>query len=278
MARKLRRLAIVVLVNAAVLPLILEGGLRLTDPWRARPWYDDTAKLTLAMQADEWRGYAPAPGHYVFSNWQTTILPGGTRDVPDTNLTAPCTVVLAGDSVTFSFGVNDADTWANLMARALSDVHIINPANNGYNANDALSIVEHFRADVYLYFYISNDDQPPHDSRAEAERAAQAEPSMIRLYLYLYQSERGTSDPYVPDLTFYPALDALAANPKVVMVGQSSQQRADLARYPIRWIAPYTQFISYVDPHANVAGNREIASALLPIVKDAVRERCTAVI
>src|SRR5688572_13884306 len=112
----MRRAVIAVLLTFLATLAFIEGGLRLFDPLGARRYLDDAALYVYVHRA---RGYVMLPGVYQFSNWQVTILSDTSRAVPATNTSAPCTLALIGDSVTFGQGVSDGDTWANLMAKEL---------------------------------------------------------------------------------------------------------------------------------------------------------------
>ena len=104
-------------------------------------------------------GYAYEPGSHDLVVYDVTVLDNHTRLVPDTNPSATCTIAIIGDSVSFGMGVDDEETFANLIARNYP-VQIINTARPGYNAQQALWLADFYPADGYIYLHINNDDMP----------------------------------------------------------------------------------------------------------------------
>ena len=159
----MRRAVAAVCLSILALVLALEFGLRLTDPLGALRYFGDLRAVYAAYREDVSR-YAMRPGSYTFSNWQAIILPDGSRRVPDTAPT-DCTIVLVGDSVTFGLGVSDGDTWANLVARELPGVQLVNAGVAGASITSVAATIEATRADGYVYLIIDNDDAPESPGR-----------------------------------------------------------------------------------------------------------------
>lgn len=268
------RLLIRLLSVLAIAPLLLEGTLRLFDPWRVGNLLADLRHLDLSYVASEARGYLLPSGHYQFSNWQADILPDSTRDVPSTNDQAACTVVLLGDSMTFGMDVNDGDTWASLIARQLPNVHLINAGLIGYNLPEILKNYRAFpQADAYLYVLYADDPRPSNWTR----RPPDANLSYTLAYLNVLTDYAAPLPPATWD-SFYRALDGLLADPRMTLVtwdGSFGQQvKAHVNR--LNLIPMFTHRVSASDGHPSAAGHAEIAAAILPIVSEAVAERCTA--
>ncbi len=161
MSKQQRHTILYVLVSIILTLTFIEGSLRTFDSWKAGKLADDMRIISMGYDTDVRRGYVLSPGHYQFADWQATILPDVTRLVPDTNLSVSCQLVLLGDSVTFGLDLNDSDTWANLLARQLPDVQIVNTGVNGYSIDNVLWTRPLYRADAYLYLLIGNDIEYP---------------------------------------------------------------------------------------------------------------------
>ncbi len=268
MTRRTRRRVIAVLVWLAVIPLLVEFGLRTFDPWGVQRYLDDLVMMYRQFRLDEPRGYVLPPGDYQFAGWRATINGDYTRRVPDAS-SAPCVVAFLGDSVTFGHGVGDSVTWVNLLARELPNTRLINAGLNGYNILSVTGARQAVAASAYIYLLVGNDDQEL--PRISGERHSK---SAIQDYLYFAYPPRADL-PYLIPGRFDDALDKLLGDPAVTVVAFDLPGETRYADYHIPL---YTHSISRADGHADAAGNREIAAAMLPIVRNAVRERCTAVI
>ncbi len=159
MRKSARRKLIAVLLGVIATLLLSEALLALFDPL-GFAYYRDQAYLGSLLVPDP-RGYNFRPGTYQLSSFRFTLLPDGTRAVPDTNLSADRTLVFVGDSVTFGYGVNDDQTWVNLIARALPDVHVINAGVSGYNSRNVSRAISLYpRTASLVYLIVSNDAEP----------------------------------------------------------------------------------------------------------------------
>lgn len=266
MSRRTRHTVIAILSICLATVILVEASLRLLDPWRALRYFADQDALYRTFDADSWRGYHSAPGHYTFSNWQADILPNGSRRVPDSKPNG-CRVVFLGDSVTFGFGVDDRDTWVNLLARELP-IHAINAGVYSYNAERVRDSLNAYPgAAVYVYLFISNDGDPDPiwQNRSNAWHWA------IRDYWYAAESPYFPPQAYTPG--FAAALDTLKRRTVMVAFDTDGLPRQVGATL----IPPYTHGISRADSHPNSAGNREIAAAMLPIVQQAVDRVCPVI-
>lgn len=278
MARQTRHTVIALLSSTLITLLLIEGGLKLLDPWGVDRYLSDMVRYFSSVQAAEQRGYVLAPGQYRFSNWQADILPDTTRRVPDTHAAATCTLALVGDSVTFAHGVSDGDTWANQLARYMSDVRIVNAGVDGYNTLDALHTIRAIPAQAYVYLLTGNDHDAPTDWRRVKDDSLQNRRGpLVSAYLYFATSVEAGSG---IDASFYPSLAALNAIPNVVIVGFNHIDEYAILRqrYPrMRWIPLYHYYNSRADFHPNPAGNREVAAAILPLARALVDHVCPVI-
>ena len=70
--------------------------------------------------------------------------------------------VAFGRSVTFGYGVDDAETWVNLVAREFPDWHVINEAYPGWSIKNLEGAWEmHPDADMIFVLTITNDSDEP---------------------------------------------------------------------------------------------------------------------
>ncbi len=270
-----RRALIAILLTLLIVPLTIEGLLRVLDPWGARRDAFDIAAFFGAMHEDSARNYILPPGAYQFSTWQALILPDGSRAVPDTNTNAACTIVLLGDSVTFGYGVSDAVTFANLLARDFPAVHIINSGLSGYNIDNVALNLQVFPANGYLYFLIQNDAEPEFNWHIQPTQAI----STIAIYLYWVQVWRGQipGEPSSNYEHFREVFSKLAARSDLVTIAYAGPlttiaQSIGAVSVINRWANENTN--SRVDPHANVAGNAEIEAQVKPIFAELINKVC----
>lgn len=233
-----------------------ELALQALDPLRVKPYFADLDALFATMQADATRVYVHTPGVYTFSNWRATINADSTRLVPDTT-PQDCTIALVGDSATFGHGVNDAETWANQLARRYPAVEILNTGVNGYNIQQVQATIAAVSADGYLYAMISNDA----DAVLEYPRKPTPVKPMIEVYAYIVRTRLARQTTSTPDWhSFDVTLAELKALDNVAMVGfagDSLAQRADIPLLPY-----WTHNNSPTDTHADAQGNIEIADSV----------------
>lgn len=274
MSSGFRRALVEALISVLLFLLLVELLLRVFDPWGAA-FYAENYDLTHHFVADPTLGYVLSPGTYHGRTWTATELPDETRFLPD-NHSGPCRVVLLGDSVTWGYRVNDADAWANRIAAQLPDATFIDAAQIGYNIDQVVTLwTQRPDADVDVYLIIPNDIEPA--ASLESFRSA-PDPSQYN-YVYLYLNHFRTAlTPGALDYSrLFAGLDAMRADPRVTFVAfDDAFGRAVAARYPVHLIPWYTHPISYLDGHPSAAGHAEIAAALLPIIRQAVQNRCTA--
>ncbi len=232
-------------------------------------------QMTLAsLIVPDARGYNFQRGTHVLSEFTFTLLPDGTRAVPATNQTAAKTLVFVGDSVTFGYGVDDAQTWVNLVARQRPDLHVVNAGVSGYNSTNVRRDVERDRtADALVYLIVNNDAEP--ENYPDLHPSPPELGSWLALYLvnlpeYLHPVgadeliARGEIARYFADLR------AIRADGRVRLVAfDDAFGRMTAAEFPdVALIARGTDRVSPADGHPGVRGNQEIAAQMLPLLPD----------
>ncbi len=272
MKKSARRKLIHVLIGILLALLLSEGLLAWLDPL-GFAYYRDQAYLGARLIPDP-RGYNFRPGVYRLSSSQFTILPDGTRRVPDTNLEAAKTLVFIGDSVTFGYGVDDAQSWVNRIARELPDVHVINAGVSGYNSTNVLrTLAQYPTADALVYLIVNNDAEPENQPDFAHPRPPD-NPSWLALYLlhlpeYLNpisasdEIARGDIPRYLDDLHHILADERVLAVAFDDAFGQLTVR--ECCAIPL--IARGTDRVSPVDGHPGVRGNQEIAAQMLPLLR-----------
>lgn len=268
-SRKRRINIVTALISTVVTILLFERALWLLDPWGMH-YFDDLSLIWENIQSSTNRITILVPGTYHFSHWSATELPGGIRRIP-ANQSGPCKVVFIGDSVTWGHGVNDEETWVNLLAGQLPGATVINAAQDGYNSENVRGTLADFPdAHLFVYLIIGNDAEPTTDANFRLPRTG-----MIPKYLSYIRvaGYEGSNQAHPQDTSrFDEDIGALRRDPRVVIAGFGGQLLTERARATA--IPMYTRWISKVDPHPNAEGNRQVATAMLPIVQQAMADKC----
>jgi lysophospholipase L1-like esterase len=259
--------------------LLLEILLRVFDPWGAITYFTDGNTVSSLYIPVGRRDVLPQ-GQYRYPTWTATIRSDYTRYVPD-NGRGACRVAFVGDSVTFGLGVNDAETWVNLLARQHPEWTVINAGISGYNSYGVRLTIEATTADVYVYLISPNDAELQlfHTDIASS-RGYQ---SALKIYWRVWQIQRqGYEHP--PQIVgserrFDSDLAALAQIENLLIVGFTDDPLAQSAhtQFPdVIMIPPYTERISFADPHPSVSGHQQIADAIESAVIEYVQGHCPA--
>jgi len=270
--RRRTRLNIIAFLASTIIAILgFEVALALFDPWGMH-YFDDLAGVWDHVIADPHRVDVLPPGVYRFSNWTVTQIEGFTRQVPN-NKGGSCKVVFVGDSVTWGHGVNDGDTWVNLVADQLSGTTVINAGFEGYNSENVKgTLVDFPEARVIFYFIVGNDAEPT------TGVLRQTRASMLRKYLsYIFRPSITSSGPAAsPDTTrFRSDIQQMSQDSRLLFLGFEEPLAQSLKpTYNILLIPLYHFNISKVDAHPNPAGHREIADAVLPYIRAAVAQKC----
>jgi hypothetical protein len=270
--------------------LLLEGLLRMTDPWGLE-YFDDLLKFGNEIAvADAQRDFIMPDGVYRFSDWTVTIA-DGQRVIPANHADAACTIGLLGDSVLFGFGVSDDETVPQHLAEQFPYVNFLNLSLIGYNSINIVHTYEAFPdADGYLYLIFGNDDSPPLMVEGDMFVSSGGEnlPHLVRYVQFVIYDQKHSDfrgDPHTnagdsPNiLAMLDDMDTLGADERMYFVTfdvyQTYIQLLEERGHRIAAVPYPLQSNSVVDAHPNPEGTQELANSLAPIVQEIVAAHCT---
>lgn len=276
MTKSARRRSIALLFGVLAAILAAEVLLGWFDPL-GFAYYRDQMTLASLIVPDS-RGYNFRSGTHALAEFTFTLLSdgayAGTRAVPDTNPSAVKTLVFVGDSVTFGYGVSDAQAWVNLIARQRRDLHVVNAGVSGYNAtNVRRSIDQYPDAEGFVYLIVNNDAEP--ENLPDLSPSPPDSISWLALYLtylpeYLHPvgaSEliaRGDVARYFDDIR---QIEATAGSRVRLVAFDDAFGRMTADVFPdVTLIERGTDRVSPADGHPGVRGNQEIAVQMLPLL------------
>lgn len=261
-AKRLTATALRIAISALVTVLLVEVLLYNLDPLGLMR-YQHGLKVLQAAMIPTSAGYRIADGTHDAGGYVVTI-DGGTRVVPDGNASADKTLVFIGDSVTFGMGVNDNETFVNLIARELADYRVVNTGYGAYNIDN----IEDTRAlypdaDCVVYLASANDADP----RPTFSSVPYAYTPAIVAHVRLYQTVRA-QQPVTYDNWLQRAERLRAGGVLVALLDHTPMADAvKNAGAPFAVLPRYTEAVSAADSHPNAAGHQQIANALLPAVR-----------
>jgi hypothetical protein len=231
--------------------------------------YDDDLRLYSNSVIDNNGLVVLLDGEHRFSNWTATIA-AGTR-VTQTR-SSDCDIAFIGDSVTFGWGVNDADVWVNLLAQTYPTVEIRNYAYPGYDTANLSAAFRQIRADGYVYFIIENDSG--RGIQAGPRQSESRRWTLARYVLHLTFMYRAQQRQIIATDEFKAFLEGIPAN--TLMLGFTGEVLAGYAaeHHGAILVERYTEALSAGDGHANVVGNQQIYAAVLPHVDAFIRRIC----
>jgi lysophospholipase L1-like esterase len=160
MSKQTRQNIIIALITIILSVSGLELFVRLADPLGIIQYQDDLRFIYSAAKEHEARGVALVPGQYKSDRWSFSIGYDGYRVTPSRNYNAECTIAMIGDSVTFGFGVNDGETFTELLQKKFGGFQFINSGVSGYNSGNFEPTASEIGADGYIYTQIINDYAP----------------------------------------------------------------------------------------------------------------------
>ena len=278
--RALRIVLIIVLISVVT----LEIALAVFDPYGVR-YLRESSYYSRNFISHPTRHYVLPPGVYDFGRWSATINENFERATPDS--VPGCRVVFLGDSITFGRGVNDEETFVNLLARDLQ-LDTVNAAMDAYNSHIVLNSLHGYEADLFVWLIFENDEDAtlylaaegghlPQDSdgvyRFDYLRDLYSNSSGIANYLrFLKRQYPEAAEPerFVQDMNAMSEIDNL-----VMFIMEDAFGQAVVDSYPeVHLIPPYTSYLSIADPHADVKGHQQLADAMRPVVESAVAEYC----
>lgn len=279
--RKITQNIIVLLVATLAMLGVLEIMLRVVDPLGIDALATTLWRISDDLDDDDPRGFGLPPGRYRLPGWTLTINDERNRVTPDA-VTTDCEILFVGDSVTIGQGVQDDEVWVNLLA-ADAPATFKNAGFSGYNIFQVANTVDTRRADGYVYLLIGNDA----DIEIPFERAESANPLQTFLQRRVFRATRSyiallrggginrgdlPTDPDAPlnqmpsperyD-AFLTAFEPLVTRDDVLVLGFPGEGLVQAASAQFPQIVPiqrYTSYVSWIDAHANAAGNEQIAN------------------
>jgi hypothetical protein len=251
----------------AVMTAGIEAGLQVVDPWNVKA--ARSGNLVLHFVDNE-RGYSLPPGEYNREYGAVTINRDLTRVVPDSNENGRRLIFL-GDSVTFGVGVDDGETFVNLLAQRLA-AHTVNAAFTGHNITYIQRSFEMYAdPDALLaWLVIENDTGLEHDFPEDLKHPPNVfgfEPLLLRYWL---QTTAVDATPRDVD-NFYRRMDAITGeyDNLILFAFDDEWGRALAGRYDVNLIPWYTSHISRANSHPDVLGHVEVADSMQPILERA---------
>lgn len=265
---KHKLLSIAIWLNLIVtIPLIAtEAFLRYVD-------YDGVYHYLSAWETLKMRyavdGYRFETGHYNLGRWAVTIDNSGFRQTE--TKTSDCKVAFLGDSVTFGWGANDADTFVQLYANE-SPYTVLNRGLNGYNIGNLSELYKQLKADAIIYLVVSNDadlNQAGYNGNRTTIQSA--------IYYRLMWSNIVAERPKrKKDFDRYKRLFATMDRGDMLTIRLDDnspfmQSIADIV--PLRVSSVYPM-VSLTDAHPNKDGHKMLYDAMRPYIDDFIAQRC----
>ncbi len=170
-------------------------------------------------------------------------------------------------------GVNDNETWVNLVSEQLPDVYVVNAGLPGYSSADVITRLQQIEADGYIYLITSNDADPPLETDVDDDEGST--PRAILTYMYVLDKIQGRVSGQATEQTesrFDQDIEWLKTHDDVLLVGFEGEALAE--RAGAATIPSYTSRISVSDVHADAVGNIEIAEAITPLVVAFAEQQC----
>ncbi len=242
--------------------------MRVFDPI-GLAFFDDIAYWNEALLPDP-EGYRMADGVVSLTQWSYTV--ENDRRITPANNPNGETVYFLGDSLTFGWGVQDDQTWVNLITNELA-LNGINAGKAGYNIDNLLARVQNLSAgacvihliipnDYEMGFYAGTTDHEPLPTR------------WSQLFYFLYSPITQSPPPNETfDEEYQAKLQQMQAHStRFLAIAYDPLIVERLADFDVKAISPYTSKISAVDSHPDVLGHRQLYNGILPIVREFVQQ------
>lgn len=277
MSQSLRHRMIGILISLLGFILFTDAILYHLDPLGIVDAVHANHDFHMILQ-DDITGYRLPAGTQRFHHWTATILPDGSRAVPATNVDAPCTIATIGDSMTFGQGVEDSETWVNMLAGNFPDVQFINPARPDYSAPNIAALKLAYAADGYLWLLIGNDDLEAYQYHALYPlHPYPPATALYRHWLFRRLQAAPASERQIDETAYWQAVGIIQRDDtRIVGFRDVPLTVATDQRYPVALIPAYTAFVSPVDSHPNADGHQQIAHSLYPYVAKFLTMVCNA--
>lgn len=259
--RTFKRLLLVILFPVFLFGL-LEVLLRVVDPWGIQQAMATSRMVQIGYTIDGDRVLL-TPGHFDSgAGWSYTVGLDHRRVVPASKPNGVCTLAIVGDSVAFGWGVNDNETFANLIAQAHPEWRVINYGVSGYNRDDIRQLLPIVQADVVVWLTIENDDNGPLISQ-QVGGTDPLTPLLLERYWRGFREALSyvQAGPLRPSLAYQALVHEALAQGVQVWAFQGNPLPNSIQG--VQWLPEPTHTISRGDPHPNAVGHREIAEIML---------------
>lgn len=261
-----RSIALYTLLCVILILASVDALLWHVDPLGIRAYfYGQIAQQGVVRPASH--GYDIAHGTHDFINFSVTIGSDGNRIVPAAQ-ERDCSIGVLGDSVTFGWGVDDEETYVNLLAQNYPDVAWRNLSRSGYSAANIVGLHDSYQADAYIWLIINND----HEGRWNGSfNRPTSLPSASQLYFEyaLFPTQRDS----VVDLDTYASSVNLLAD-DTLFFGFDEPPANSTTQAII--LEKYTETVSVFDQHPNAQGHRDIAQGMIAHLDPYIQDTCHA--
>lgn len=257
---------------------MIEAMLYFLDPLGVVTYLHSFTMLEVTTLPSE-TGYTFPVGEHQMLNYTYTINQDESRRVPSSNSNADCTIAAIGDSLTFGMGIEDDETWVNLLAQHYPDVEFLNYGRPVFAAENVLRSYNAYPADAYIWLIVDNDDFPVREYYPVKGNY----PLATRLYwIYvIYPAifgelpfnvlyENGKS---ITDDGSSPSADVAEIIAENTLIFGFDELPASNVEQAII-IPKYTEPNSPMDAHPSAVGNQQIADGMLPYMDDFIAEHC----
>lgn len=250
-------------LQLCVFIVILEIIVAMLDPLGIAAYRNGLAMLrSIRYPTNE--GYALNDGQHTIEHWTVTV-ENGLRVVPDTNKSASKELIILGDSVAFGFGVDDSDTFANLIARQLPDWHVINTAQTGYSIGNIERTSSLYpEAECLVYVSVSNDNE------SDVLNGTETYVYMPALLAYGQYYVLRSIYPVVGYDDWLKRAKALFDSGVLITVFDESRQAESVknANLPFPIIPRHKSTVSYGDSHPDATAHQAITDSLMPLITE----------
>lgn len=238
--------------------LMLEFALHVADPLGVMTY---RANLRVALKA---MPYRTETVH--FRGWSARM-ENGYRVTPDSNPDADCTIAFIGDSFTFGWGVDDHETYPNVLAQRF-DIRAVNRGIHGYGIDEIVREWSQTEADGYVYLAVPGDEQKYPD----LPRPVPLFSWSSALTYYRWRKTVQQVEPPAPAARqeYVQLVNVMRARPLVVGYFRMDAPTVHAVHV---WY-DYTLKVSAADGHYNAAGNAYVADTLEGAVSEMIGGAC----
>jgi len=274
MIKKIAKYSLIILVDFFLVVLAIDFLLNWLDPIGAiKLQHTINAMNRVSVPHEDW-GYVFTPGMHDLHSYTATINPDYSRYVPATEEGRPCQIAFVGDSLTFGWGVNDDETWVNILASELPDVSAKLIAFPGWNAPNVINVLSMVEADGFIWLLFENDNggMKTYNERMTRIDTRPAVDVYYRI-LYVPLGELTAPDADQQD-SFLELIDTARVRDDVLTLNFEDDPLAQPWTQSVPRFTLTENRISLLDGHPNADGNIEIADAIRPYAREFIGQQC----